>query len=98
MAGFTVKYSAAPATITARNGDTWLLINVRGDFYNLSVVRLKEEHWTPPFKNAEEILREMNANSSAAIYGIEFSPGDQAINEPDSKNSRQSIEVSKIES
>jgi len=85
MAGFTVKYSAAPATITARNGDTWLLINVRGDFYNLSVVRLKEEHWTPPFKNAEEILREMNANSSAAIYGIEFSPGDQAINEPDSK-------------
>jgi outer membrane protein OmpA-like peptidoglycan-associated protein len=85
IAGFTVKYSSSPSTITARNGDTWILINVSGDFYNVSVVRVKEEPWTPPFKNAEEISWEMDADKRAAIYGIEFSPDNQAINEEDSK-------------
>ena len=51
-AGFTVKYSLSPSTITARNGDTWILINVGDDFYDLSVVTAKEEPWTPPFSNA----------------------------------------------
>jgi outer membrane protein OmpA-like peptidoglycan-associated protein len=86
MAGFVVKYSSSPSTITARKGDTWILINVSGDFYNISVVRVKEEPWTPPFKNAGEILREVNAGSHVAIYGIEFSLENQAINEKGSKN------------
>jgi outer membrane protein OmpA-like peptidoglycan-associated protein len=85
IAGFIVKYSASPSTITARNGDTWILINVSGDFYDVSVVRAKDEPWTPPFKNAEEMAREMDAHSRVAIYGIEFSPTTQAINENDSK-------------
>jgi outer membrane protein OmpA-like peptidoglycan-associated protein len=85
MAGFTVKYSSSPSTITARNGDTWVLINVSGEFYNVSVVRAKEEPWAPPFKNAQEISQEMDAHSRVAIYGIEFSPGNQAISESDSK-------------
>jgi outer membrane protein OmpA-like peptidoglycan-associated protein len=92
MAGFIVKYSSSPSTITARKGDTWILLNVSGDFYNISVVRVKEEPWTPSFKNAEEILREVNTGNRVAIYGIEFSPDNQAINE---KGSKSLIEVLK---
>jgi outer membrane protein OmpA-like peptidoglycan-associated protein len=84
MAGFTVKYSSSPSMITARNGDTWILIKVNGDSYNVSVVRAKEEPWTP-VKDAEGISREMRAHSRVAIYGIEFSPDNQGINENDSR-------------
>jgi outer membrane protein OmpA-like peptidoglycan-associated protein len=79
MAGFIVKYSADPSTITARKGDTWIRINVSGEYYDVSVVRVKEEPWTPPFKSAQEISREMDTNRRVAIYGIEFSPDNQAI-------------------
>jgi outer membrane protein OmpA-like peptidoglycan-associated protein len=84
MSGFIVKYSVSPSTITARNGDTWILINVTGDYYDLSVVHAKEEPWTPA-KGAEGISREMQTHSRVAIYGIEFSPDNQSINEEDSK-------------
>jgi outer membrane protein OmpA-like peptidoglycan-associated protein len=84
MSGFIVKYSASPSTITARNGDTWILINVGGDFYDLSVVHVKEQPWTP-VKDAEGIFREMQTHSRVAIYGIEFSPDNQAVNDEDSK-------------
>jgi outer membrane protein OmpA-like peptidoglycan-associated protein len=84
MAGFIVKYSASPSTITARNGDTWVLINVSGDYYDLSVVHVKEEPWTS-VKDAEGISREMQTRSRVAIYGIEFSPDNRAVNEEASK-------------
>jgi len=84
MAGFIVKYSESPSKITARNGDTWILINVSGEFYDVSVVQTKEEPWIP-LKDAAGISREMQSHSRAAIYGIEFSPDNQTINEEASK-------------
>ena len=84
MAGFIVKYSVTPSTITARKGDTWMLINVSGDFYDVSVVQAKEEIWTLA-KGAEGISREMQTQSRVAVYGVEFSPDNQAINEEESK-------------
>jgi outer membrane protein OmpA-like peptidoglycan-associated protein len=83
MAGFIVKYSSNPSTITARNGDTWILINVSGDFYNVSVIREKEEPWTP-VKDAAGISKEMQTSSHISIYGIGFTPDNQAVNEEDS--------------
>jgi outer membrane protein OmpA-like peptidoglycan-associated protein len=83
MAGFTVKYSAAPSTITARNGDTWVLVNVSGEYYDAKVVRAKEDPLTP-VQNAQEISREMEAHKRAAIYGIFFSPDSQAVVEQSS--------------
>jgi outer membrane protein OmpA-like peptidoglycan-associated protein len=84
IAGFIVKYSVTPSTITARKGDTWMLINVSGDFYDVSVVQAKEEIWTLA-KGAEGISREMQTQSRVAVYGVEFSPDNQAINEEESK-------------
>lgn len=84
IAGLVVKYSNSPSTITARKGDTWLLINVTGDFYNVSVVQPKEEPWTP-VKDAEGISREMQTHSRVGVYGIEFAPDNQTINEETSK-------------
>jgi outer membrane protein OmpA-like peptidoglycan-associated protein len=83
MAGFVVKYSYKPAVITARKGDTWMLINVSGESYNVSVVVPPEESWTP-VKTAEEIAREMKAHGRVDVYGIEFSPKDQSIQEDQS--------------
>jgi outer membrane protein OmpA-like peptidoglycan-associated protein len=84
MAGYKVKYSEAPSTITARNGDTWALVKISGDYYDVSVVWAKENPWTP-IQNAQEISREMEAHKHAAIYGIMFSPDNQAIVEDSSK-------------
>ena len=78
MSGFTVKYSASPSTITARKENTWILINVSEEFYNVSVVTSNEESWTF-VKDAEGISQEMSARSRVAIYGIEFSPDNNSI-------------------
>ena len=83
MAGFIVKYSNKPATITARKGDTWMLINFNGETYNVSVVVTPQEFWTP-VKTVAEISREMKAHGHVDIYGIEFSPKDQSIVEDQS--------------
>ena len=79
MAGYTVKYAEPPATITARKGDTWVLLQVSGEYYDMKAVRVKEEPWTPPFKNAQEISRELETDRRAAVYGIAFSPDNQAV-------------------
>jgi len=72
IAGFRVKYSAKPETITARKENIWILIRVNGEFYNVSQVSTKEESWTPS-ADAEAISRDMLAHSRAAVYGIQFS-------------------------
>src|SRR5258708_32906552 len=72
IAGFTVKYSVKPTTITARKEDTWILIQVSGRSYTATVVHAKEEPWTP-LSDAEAIAREMQVHGRAAIYGIQFS-------------------------
>jgi outer membrane protein OmpA-like peptidoglycan-associated protein len=91
MAGFIVKYSASPSTITARNANAWILINVSRDSYNVRVVHVKDEPWAP-VKDAEGIFREMQTRSRVGVYGIEFSPDNQAIKE---ENSNILIEVLK---
>jgi outer membrane protein OmpA-like peptidoglycan-associated protein len=80
MIGFVVKYSNKPSTITARKGDTWMLVNVGSETYNVSLVAGPSEFWTP-VKNADEISREIKAHGRVDIYGIEFSPTDQSIQE-----------------
>ena len=77
MMGFVVKYSTKPSTITARKGDTWMLINVSDESYDVSVVVVPQESWTP-VKTAEEIAREMKDHGRVDIYGIEFSSKDQS--------------------
>jgi outer membrane protein OmpA-like peptidoglycan-associated protein len=84
IAGFTVKYSSSPSTITARKQDTWILVKVSGEYYNVSVVHSKEDAWTA-VKDAQEISQVMVAHKRVAIYGIEFSPDNQAVMEENSK-------------
>lgn len=83
MAGFTVKYSASPSTITAKNGDTWILINVSGDSYTVSVVR-EPQISCSPVNDVAEISRAMQAHNHVAIYGIQFAPPNQALQENNS--------------
>jgi len=80
IAGFTIKNSNKPSSITARKGDIWILINVSGEYYNYSVVTEPVEPWKP-VKSADEIAQAMKANGHVDIYGIEFAARDQAIQE-----------------
>lgn len=84
IAGFTVKYSVKPTTITARKENTWILIQVSGLSYTATVVHAKEEPWTP-LSDAEAIAREMQGHGRAAIYGIQFSEDNQTVSEENSK-------------
>ena len=84
IAGFTVKYSSNPSTITGRNQDTWILVKISGEYYDVTVVRAIEDPWTPA-KDAQEISRQMEAKGHVALYGIEFSPDNQAVVEENSK-------------
>jgi len=80
MAGFTVLYSARPSVITARSGQIWVLINVADDSYNISVVQ-DSQMSCAPVNNAEEIARNMEARDRVAIYGMQFSPENQIMEE-----------------
>jgi outer membrane protein OmpA-like peptidoglycan-associated protein len=77
-AGFKIKFSSSPATITARKEDTWILAKLSGDYYDVTVVRAKETPWAP-VRNAQEISQEMEAHKRVAIYGVAFSPDNQAV-------------------
>lgn len=85
MAGFTVLYSERPSVITARSGQTWVLIKVAYDSYDVSVVRVSQMSCAP-VNNAEEIAREMEAHDHVAIYGIQFSPENQIMEEKSSES------------
>jgi len=84
LAGFRVKYFASPSTITARKEDTWVLVTVSGEYYDLKAVRVEQEPWVPA-KDAQGIAQEMQTSQRAGIYGIEFSPDNQKVVEEHSR-------------
>ena len=84
IAGFLVKYSESPSTLVGRKENTWIVVRLSGELYNVTVVNAKEEPWTP-VKNADEIGRKIKANYRAAIYGIQFSPDGATVMEENSK-------------
>jgi len=84
MAGFQVKYVLKPSTITGRKDNIWILIRISGDSYNVSMVRGSEELWTP-VTSAEAISLAMMAHGSVDVYGIQFSPENQALQEKQSE-------------
>jgi outer membrane protein OmpA-like peptidoglycan-associated protein len=84
IAGSTVKYKEEPSTITARNGYTWILINVMGESYDVKTVLAAEDPWAP-VRDAKEISREMQTHNRVALYGITFSPENAAVVEENSK-------------
>jgi outer membrane protein OmpA-like peptidoglycan-associated protein len=75
-AGFILKYSARPFTITARSSEMWILINVDGETYTVAAVRDPLESCTP-VSDSEEISRQMETQNRVAIFGIQFTPQDQ---------------------
>ncbi|MGO9446136.1 MAG: OmpA family protein [Thiobacillaceae bacterium] len=76
MAGFVVKYSARPSTVTARNSEMWILININGESYTVAAVRDSLESCTP-ISDSEEISRQLRTLNRVAIYGIQFTPQNQ---------------------
>lgn len=82
--GFIIKYSSNPSIITGRKENTWVLVQIKGEYYDVAVVRAKEEPWTP-VKNAQEISQEMEAHKRVGIYGVAFSPDNQTVVEQNSR-------------
>jgi len=84
MAGFRIKFSSKPSTITARKEDIWALINISGESYNVSLVKEPPEVWASA-KTAADISREMQAHNRVDIYGIQFSRDDRSVLEKESQ-------------
>jgi outer membrane protein OmpA-like peptidoglycan-associated protein len=82
--GYKIKYSSNPGMITGRKENTWIMVQVKGEYYDVTVVRAKEEPWTP-VKSAQEISQEMDARNHVALYGIVFSPDNQFVVEQNSR-------------
>lgn len=83
-AGFKIKYSSKPSTITARKEEMWVLVNISDGFYNVSLVKEPPEVWASA-KTAADISREMEVHNRVDIYGIQFSPDDQSVLEKESQ-------------
>ena len=70
-AGFTLDYQSQPETITAHKGNTWLMIDNRGEYYNqtiLTVTEMKQEVTADASSLADAIA----SSGRVAVYGINF--------------------------
>lgn len=76
MAGYFIKYSARPSTITARGVDSWVLINVNSEYYTVAMVHSSLDSCAA-ITDANEIARRIQAQNRVAVYGITFTPQNQ---------------------
>ena len=77
-AGFTLDYQSQPETITAHKGNTWLMIDNRGEYYNqtiLTVTEMKQEVTADVSSLADAIA----SSGRVAVYGINFDTGKATI-------------------
>jgi outer membrane protein OmpA-like peptidoglycan-associated protein len=80
IAGFSIKFSSSPSTITGHKEGAWILVNVEGEYYDLKLVRVNEDPWSP-VTDSKGMAREMEARHRVAVYGIEFSQDNQTVKE-----------------
>jgi OOP family OmpA-OmpF porin len=82
-AGFTMMYEESPASITARQGETWYNLQTNGTHYYQTVVNVRA--MTQEVTEAASLADELNKSGHVAVYGIHFDTGKAAIL-PDSEN------------
>lgn len=72
--GFTIDYEQQPEQITAHKGNTWLMIDNRGDYYYQTIVTvqaMKQEVTA----DASSLSDEIQKSGHVAVYGIHFDTG-----------------------
>jgi OOP family OmpA-OmpF porin len=77
-AGFTFDYENSPTTITAHKGNTWYLLESKGEFYYQTIVTEKqmEQEVTA---DASALGDEIKKSGHVAVYGINFDTGKATI-------------------
>jgi OOP family OmpA-OmpF porin len=84
QAGFKIVYEDSPGIITANKGDTWYMLDNKGEFYYQTIVTLKQMTQEVT-ADASSIADELNKSGHIALYGIHFDTGKATIL-PDSEN------------
>lgn len=84
QAGFKIAYEDSPAIITANKGDTWYMLDNKGDYYYQTIVTLKQMTQEVT-ADASSIADELNKSGHIALYGIHFDTGKATIL-PDSES------------
>jgi OOP family OmpA-OmpF porin len=82
--GFTIAYEASPDVITAHKGNTWYMLESKGDFYYQTILTVKEMKQEVT-ADASSIADELNKSGHIALYGIHFDTGKATIL-PDSES------------
>ena len=77
-------YEDSPNTITAHKGDTWYMLENKGEFYYQTIVTVKEMQQEVT-ADASSIADELNKSGHIALYGIHFDTGKATIL-PDSES------------
>lgn len=78
LGGFIIVYEAAPVTITAHKGNTWYMLESKGEFYYQTIVKVQEMKQEVT-ADASSIADELNKSGHVAVYGIHFDTGKAAI-------------------
>jgi outer membrane protein OmpA-like peptidoglycan-associated protein len=84
QAGFGIVFEQSPGTITAHKGNTWFMLDNKGEFYYQTVVTVKQMTQEVT-ADASSIADELNKSGHIALYGIHFESGKAAIL-PDSES------------
>ena len=77
-AGFTVDYEAQPDVITAHKGNTWIMIESKGEYYYQTVVTVQDMKQEVT-ADASSLSDEIQKTGHVAVYGINFDSGKAAI-------------------
>jgi outer membrane protein OmpA-like peptidoglycan-associated protein len=76
--GFTVVYEDDTQTITAHKGNTWIMIDSRGEYYYQTIVTVQEMKQEVT-ADASSLSSEIEKTGRVAVYGITFDTGKATI-------------------
>ena len=76
--GFIIVYEDSPAIITAHKGDTWYMLDNKGDFYYQTILTVKTMTQEVA-ADASSLSDELNKAGHVAVYGIQFETGKATI-------------------
>jgi OmpA-OmpF porin, OOP family len=83
-AGFAIDYANSPQQLVAHQGNTWIFIDNRGDYYDQTIITTKEMQQEVT-ADASSLSDEIGKTGHVAVYGIHFDSGKASIL-PDSEN------------
>ena len=76
--GFTPDYAESPSQLVSHNGNTWVWIESKGEYYYQTIITVKEMQQEVT-ADASSLADEIQKSGHVAVYGIHFDTGKAAV-------------------